>query len=292
MTRSMTGYGVAEAAAGDVRLTAEVRSVNSRYCEVSVRLPRTLGSLEQRVRKLVQDKMRRGRISVSVTWNGETSPKGEVTLDEAAADRYYELLSSLKAKYKLRGDIDLATMTGLPDLFVSRLPELEEEQCWELVRDVVSRAVEGADAMRVREGKELAGDLERRARHVEELVGEIEQRAPARVGEAKERLEEKISRLVGPDVQVDRDRLELEIALLADRLDCTEECVRLRAHCRHLLSMLEEEGAGRKINFLLQEMNREANTIGSKASDLAISEQVIRIKEEIEKIREQAQNIE
>lgn len=292
MARSMTGYGAAEAIAGGVRLTAEVRSVNSRYCEVSVRLPRTLCLLEQRVRKLVQDHIGRGRISVSVTWNGEGSPKGGIRLDDKVADRYYSLLGSLKQRYKLKGTIDLSTMADLPDLFVSEMPKLDEEQSWTLVQEVVTKALEGANSMRQREGQELAADLTQRASRVESLVGVVEERAPFRVSEAKEKLEERLSQLVGGDSGIDPARLAVEVALIADRLDCTEECVRLRAHCRHLLSLLEEEASGRKVNFLLQEMNREANTIGAKASDLNIAEQVIQIKEEVEKIREQAQNIE
>lgn len=291
MTLSMTGYGVAEVVAENVKLTAEVRSVNSRYCEVSVRLPRTLSSLEQKVRKLVQAGMGRGRISLSVTWNGEGSPRGEVALDEAAADRYFSLLSALKERYKLKGDVDLKTMSDLPDLFVSETPSIDEEQAWTLVEDVVSRAVEGANSMRRKEGLELAADLRKRTEHVSSLVDVVEKRAPFRVSEAKEKLEERLSQLVGGDEGLDAGRLALEVALIADRLDCTEECVRLRAHCKHLLALLEEESSGRKVNFLLQEMNREANTIGAKASDLNITEQVILIKEEIEKIREQAQNI-
>jgi uncharacterized protein (TIGR00255 family) len=288
----MTGFGVAEAAAENVRLTAEVRSVNSRYCEVSVRLPRTLSSLEQKVRKLVQGRMGRGRITVAVTWNGEGSPKGEVKIDEKVADQYFALLTALKDKYNLEGEVDLATMSDLPDLFVSEPLELDEEQSWALVEDVVSRAVDGANAMRGKEGQELAKDLKKRAKRVNSLVGVVEKRAPFRVTEAKLKLEERLAQLTGGEEGIDPSRLAVEVALIADRLDCTEECVRLRAHCRHLLELLEEkESAGRKVNFLLQEMNREANTIGAKASDLDITEQVILIKEEIEKIREQAQNI-
>ncbi len=288
----MTGYGVAESSAGDVRLTAEIRSVNSRYCEVSVRLPRTLGSLEQRVRKLVQGRMGRGRISVTVTWNGEGASRGEVRVNEEVADRYYSLLSDLKRRYKLKGDIDLSTMVDLPDLFSSEAPKLDENDAWDLVEDVVGRAIDGANAMREKEGGQLSSDLARRAEDVEALVGTVEKRAPLRVEEARDRLRDRLSQLLTGEEGVDPSRLALEVAVIADRLDCTEECVRLRGHCRHFLSALKEEGAGRKLNFLLQEMNREANTIGSKASDLGISEQVILIKEEIEKIREQAQNIE
>jgi len=156
----------------------------------------------------------------------------------------------------------------------------------------VCRAIEGANSMRLKEGEQLATDLVQRAGCVESMVDAIEKRAPFRVKEARDKLQDKLSQLLTGEDGVDPGRLALEVALIADRLDCTEECVRLRGHCRHLLSLLGEEGSGRKVNFLLQEMNRETNTIGSKASDLSISEQVILIKEEIEKIREQAQNVE
>lgn len=293
MIRSMTGYGVAEVSAGETRLTAEIRSVNGRYCEVSVRLPRTLSSLEQKVRKLVQDRMGRGRISVSLTWNGENPSRSQLRLDEETADRYHSLLSALKERFKLKGHIDLATLVHFPDLFVSEQLTLDESDAWKLLQDVVARAAESANSMRETEGRELAGDLIRRTENLAAMVTAVEERAPFRVKEGKARLEQRLSQLLAPDGEVDPGKLAAEVALLADRLDCTEECVRLRGHCSHLLSLIEgEESAGRKLNFLLQEMNREANTIGAKASDLSISEQVILIKEELEKIREQAQNIE
>jgi uncharacterized protein (TIGR00255 family) len=293
MIRSMTGYGVAEADAGETRLTAEIRSVNGRYCEVSVRLPRALNSLEQKVRKLVQGRMGRGRISLSLTWNGENPSRSQIRIDEEAADRYHSLLTALKERYKLKGSVDLATMVDLPDLFVSEQSSLDEENAWKLVEDVVVRAAESANSMREREGRELATDLIQRTQHLQAMLTAVEERAPFRVTEAKARLEQRLSLLLGADGAVDPGRLGAEVALMADRLDCTEECVRLRGHCTHLLSLIkEEEAAGRKLNFLLQEMNREANTIGAKASDLNISEQVILIKEELEKIREQTQNIE
>jgi uncharacterized protein (TIGR00255 family) len=236
--------------------------------------------------------MGRGRISVSVALNGEGSPKGEIKIDEEAADRYFSLLTELKKRYKLKGDVDLPTLIDLPDLFVSEVPKLSEEQAWDLVSDVVSRAVEGANAMRRKEGEQLAADLVARAKHLEAMIDAVESRAPLRVEEAKDRLQARVSQLMGGEEGIDPARLALEVALMADKLDCTEECVRLRGHCRHLTSLLEEDSSGRKVNFLLQEMNREANTIGAKAYDLSISEQVVLIKEEIEKIREQAQNIE
>jgi uncharacterized protein (TIGR00255 family) len=293
MIRSMTGYGVAEAVLGETRLTAEIRSVNGRYSEVSVRLPRTLASLEQRVRKLLQDRIGRGRISMSLTYNGEDSSKSHMRIDERAADRYHSLLNALKERYGLKGNIELATMVGLPDVFVSEQTTLNGDDIWGTVEDVVGRAAAGVKAMREREGRELATDLIERTEHLRALVAVIEERAPLRVAEGKARLEQRLSQLLGAEGPVDPSRLASEVALMADRLDCTEECVRLRGHCSHLLSLIEsEEAAGRKLNFLLQEMNREANTIGAKASDLSISEQVILIKEELEKIREQAQNIE
>jgi uncharacterized protein (TIGR00255 family) len=237
--------------------------------------------------------MGRGRISVSLTWNGENPTKGRLRIDEDMADRYHSLLSALKERYKLKGSIDLVTMTHFPDLFVTEQLSMDESEAWGLLEDVVTRAVESANAMRDREGRELAADLVQRTKHLQSLVGTVEERAPFRVKEAKARLEQRLSQLLGGDGEVDPSRLAAEVALLADRLDCTEECVRLNGHCTHLLSLIDgEESAGRKLNFLLQEMNREANTIGAKASDLSISEQVILIKEELEKIREQAQNIE
>jgi uncharacterized protein (TIGR00255 family) len=296
MVRSMTGYGRGEALTDGLRLAAEVRSVNHRFCEVSARLPRAFAAFEGEARKIVQDQVSRGKLTLVVTWgedgDGSGDSGGTLLLDERAADRYMELLRGVKAKYKLAGDVDLHTFASLPNLFRWDEPGQSSDVYLGLLREVVDKATRELIRMKETEGEALKRDLASRVGLVRSRVARIRDRAPERVRETHERMKERVRTLLA-EAEVPEDRLLMEIALLSDRLDCTEECVRLEAHCDHFLKYLDEESApGRKLNFLLQEMNREINTIGSKSNDVAIVEQVVEVKEEIERIREQVQNIE
>lgn len=296
MIRSMTGYGRGEASVDGLRLTAEVRSVNHRFCEIGARLPRTLATFEGDVRQVLQTRLTRGKVTLVVAWGSEgeegREPTAMLRLDERNAERYVELLGAMKRKYGLPGDVDIASFAALPNLFVWEEPEADRDRHLALLLDVVTRAAEDAIRMKEREGEMLQQDLEARVRSIRERVAAVRERAPSRVREALEKTRERI-RMLLDERQLSEERLAQEAALLADRLDCTEECVRLEAHCDHFLALMREEAApGRKLNFLLQEMNREINTIGSKSSDVAIVEQVVDVKEELERIREQVQNIE
>jgi uncharacterized protein (TIGR00255 family) len=297
MVRSMTGYGRGEALTDGLRLAAEVRSVNHRFCEVSARLPRAFSAFEGDVRKIIQDQVSRGKLSLVVTWgadegDGSSEPGGTLTLDERAADRYMELLRRVQAKYGLTGEVDLRTFASLPNLFSWEEPGRSSDVYLALLREVVEKATRELIKMKETEGEALKRDLAARVSLVRKRVARIRERAPERVRETHEKMKERVRTLLA-ETEVPEDRLLMEIALLADRLDCTEECVRLEAHCDHFLKYLDEESApGRKLNFLLQEMNREINTIGSKSNDVAIVEQVVEVKEELERIREQVQNIE
>lgn len=296
MVRSMTGYGRGEALTDGLRLAAEVRSVNHRFCEVSARLPRAFAAFEAEARKIVQDHVSRGKLTVVVTWEGggeeSGEPGGSLMLDERTAERYVELLRRAQSKFGLPGEVDLRTIAGLPNVFTWEEPGRSSEFYLGLLRDVVEKAARDLIRMKETEGEALKRDLSARAELVRSRVAKIRERAPSRVRETHERMKERVRSLLG-DTDVPEDRLLMEIALLSDRLDCTEECVRLEAHCDHFLKFLDEESApGRKLNFLLQEMNREINTIGSKSNDVAIVEQVVEVKEELERIREQVQNIE
>ncbi|MGE5178453.1 MAG: YicC/YloC family endoribonuclease [Bacteroidota bacterium] len=296
MVRSMTGYGRGEALTDGLRLAAEVRSVNHRFCEVSARLPRAFAAFEAEARKIVQDQVSRGKLSVVVTWgqDGDDSsePGGTLTLDERAAERYVELLRSVKSKYGLPGDVDLGTIASLPNVFTWQEPGRSSEFYLGLLRDALEKATKDLVRMKETEGEALKKDLSARVELVRSRVARIRQRAPERVRETHEKMKERVRALLA-ETEIPEDRLLMEIALLSDRLDCTEECVRLEAHCDHFLKFLDEESApGRKLNFLLQEMNREINTIGSKSNDVPIVEQVVEVKEELERIREQVQNIE
>ena len=296
MVRSMTGYGRGEVVVDGLRLAAEVRSVNHRFCELSARLPRLLAAYEAEARRIVQERTNRGKISLVVSWgeNGEDGrePTGTLTLDERAADRYAELLRGLKTKYGLSGDVDVKTFAALPGLFVWGDEGREPEFYLGLLKQVVSKATDDLIRMKETEGAALRKDLEERVQSVRARVGSIRERAPLKVRETAEKFRERIRQLLDGG-ELPEERLAQEVAILSDRLDSTEECVRLLAHCDHFVKVLGEEATpGRKLNFLLQELNREINTIGSKSADVAIVEQVVEVKEEIERIREQVQNIE
>jgi uncharacterized protein (TIGR00255 family) len=292
MIRSMTGYGSGELERDGQRLMAEIRSVNHRYCEISIRAPRLVSLFEDQIRQLVQDRFSRGKISLSVTWAGAGEGGEVLKLNEAAADRYMALLDQLRKRYDLKSDLDIKTLAALPDIFTWEHTALSDEETWAIVKRVVEAACDSMDAMKTREGKALEQDLIQRLDLIGKELTLVSERAPYRPTEGKQRLESRLQQLLG-DVELDPARLAQEVALMADRLDCTEECVRLRAHLDQFKQLAAgTELAGRKLNFLLQEMNREANTIGSKSNDVDITRAVIVMKEEIERLREQVQNVE
>jgi len=294
----MTGYGRGEVVADGLRLAAEVRSVNHRFCELAARLPRAFSAYEAEARKIMQDRLTRGKISLVVTWgsDGEESgePTGTLTVDDRAADRYMELLRTLQKRLSLPGEVDVKTFATLPNLFSWREEERPSDFYLALLKDVVSRATDELIRTKEVEGAALERDLAARIELVRSRTARVRERAPLRVRETHERMKERVKALlVEADASLPEERLLQEIALLSDRFDCTEECVRLEAHCAHFLKYVSEEATpGRKLNFLLQEMNREINTIGSKSNDVTIVEQVVEVKEELERIREQVQNIE
>jgi uncharacterized protein (TIGR00255 family) len=292
MIRSMTGYGSAELERDGQRLVAEIRSVNHRYCEVSVRAPKLVSLYEDQLRLLIQETLSRGKITLSLTWAG-VGESGEVLkLNVPVAERYVALIAELKQRFHLEGGLDVRTVSGLPDVFTWEHTVYSDEETWKILSEVTSRAMESLNRMKEREGAALKADLHTRLDLVGGALDKVVQRAPLRPAEMKERLSMRLKPLLG-DLDVDPVRLAQEMALFADRVDCTEECVRLHAHLDQFRALMEgNELAGRKLNFLLQEMNREANTIGSKANDVEIAHAVVTIKEELERLREQVQNVE
>ena len=294
MLLSMTGYGRGEAREGGRTLSVEVRSVNHRFAEISIRLPKSLGMLENRVRERIQEKMSRGKITLSVTEDGEEGGLGNLRVDEAVARRYAVLLRELKTKLGLSGDLDLATFVSLPDVLVWEKNEADEEAGWRRLEPPLNRALEDLLEMKRREGEILGRDLAARVESILEGVRRVEARVPGMVEAVQHRLRERLQEILqDQEGEYQKLRLEAEVVLFADRTDCTEECVRLRAHCQQVQELIRSpQPAGRKLTFLLQEMNREANTIGSKALDVEIAREVIAIKEEAERLREQVANIE
>ena len=292
MIRSMTGYGSADIERDGQRLTAEIRSVNHRFCEVSVRAPKVMGLFEDQIRQLVSERFSRGKFNLTITWTGAGETGEVLKLNEAVADRYVALLDQLRVRYKIEHGLDLKTLATLPDVFQWEHTALTDEETWALVKQLVLGACDNLNAMKAREGEALAKDLESRLRLVRRHLEIVAERAPLRPPEARERLMTRLKALLG-DVEMDPIRIAQEVAMMVDRLDCSEECVRLAAHLDQFRSLSEgAELAGRKLNFLLQEMNREANTIGSKSNDVEITRSVIVVKEEIERLREQVQNVE
>ncbi len=291
MVRSMTGFGRSEIEHEGALLVTEIRSVNHRYCEISIKLPKWLVHLEPKVRTLVQAKILRGKVSVAVAWDGENSG-GALSLDTEVADRYFRLMGELKKRYDLSGEIDLRTLASFPDILTPERQAPDDERDWKLIEKSVTGALDDTLSMKTAEGEALAADLNGRVQSLLKHLDVIEKRAPVRVSEARERLRAKLSGLTESE-EIPEERLALEVVIFADKMDCTEECVRLRAHAAQFAALLgAPELVGRKLNFLLQEMNREANTIGSKAADVEIVNEVVEIKDEIEKLREQVQNVE
>lgn len=292
MIRSMTGYGAAEQATDAGRLSAEIRSVNHRYCEISLRLPRSISGLEGPVRTLLGERIARGKVSMHVSWEGYEEEGGRLRVNHDVARQYLGALTELKSKYDLAGEATVQSVANLPDVFRWERAAVDQDRLWTVVRQVVEAAVDAMTLMKRREGEALEREFEHRLRRVEQLLAVAEVRAPLRPAEAKEKMLARLKPLLD-GVEVDPVRLAQEVAFLAEKLDCTEECVRLRAHLDQFRRLFNDpELAGRKLNFLLQEMNREVNTLGSKGNDPALAEVVIELKDEVEKLREQVQNVE
>ncbi|QXD13794.1 YicC family protein [Rhodocaloribacter litoris] len=296
MIASMTGFGRGSAEADGFAATVEMRSVNSRFCEVSVRLPRVLSEYEGEIQRLVKQAFARGRINVNVQLTQTGDDVLPLRVNPEAARAYARLLESARDAAGLDGPVRLEHLLQFSDIFIP--VEAEEdvtgrsEQAWAVVRAALETAVEALRAMRRQEGQALQAELAGRIDAIETLLEAVEAQAPARVEQARRRLHDRLEELLGDD-RLDAERLEFEIALLADKLDVTEECVRLRSHLALFReSLAGDEPVGRKLNFLAQEMNREVNTIGSKANDATIAHLVVRMKEELEKIREQIENTE
>lgn len=292
MVASMTGFGRGETEADGYRASVEVRSVNGRYGDVSVRLPRTLAELEPRIKALVLSTVSRGQVSVSIMLKGEAVERGVPVVNVGILEAYKEGLEVLKARMGLAGEVDLIQAAMLPDIFEFETKAPDVEAIWAVVGPACQAGVARCQAMRRAEGEKLAQDLVDRIGRLESLVCKVEELAPARVETVRQKLEEKLREFLGPE-QVDENRLLMEVALLAERSDITEEYVRFRSHNAQFLQTLKwDEAVGRRLNFLLQEMLREANTIGSKTGDVEIAHLVVEMKEEIEKLKEQVQNIE
>ncbi|MDA8414219.1 MAG: YicC family protein [Desulfobacteraceae bacterium] len=292
MIKSMTGYGKGEAAAEQGVFTVEIRSVNHRYGEVSVRMPRTFISLENEVKRQISANLKRGKIDVTVQWEEAAGVESVPQLNNALAKGYYDTFSYLSRELGLLNEVPLSLILSQKGVLRDVSTIIEDSAFLPQLTQAVGSAIAAIDGMRVREGEALAADLLARRRQIAEWVGQVSERTPSMVVEYKQKLALRLEQLLG-DVELDPVRLAQEVALLADRCDITEELVRLNSHFAQFDEALRlKEPVGRKLDFLMQEMNREVNTIGSKANDAAIATLVIQIKAEMEKMREQVQNVE
>ena len=292
MIRSMTGYGRAQELRNGRDITVEFRSVNHRYFEFSARVPRAYGYLEEKLKGLAQGSASRGKVEVAVLIQTVDSPDSQVAVNTALAREYVEALRGLGAELGLTDDLSLTAISRFGEIFTLKKSPDDEERIWADVSAVAQAAAARFVEMRQTEGRRLREDILGRLCTIEEKVAVVEERSPQTVAEYRAKLTARMEELLGKS-GVEEQRILAEAAIVADRWAVDEETVRLRSHIAQLRTILDTpEAVGRKLDFLVQEMNREANTIGSKAQDVAIAQVVVNIKSEIEKIREQIQNIE
>ena len=292
LIKSMTGYGRAVETVNGREFTVELRSVNNRYLDCTVKLPRTLSFAEETVKQAVKNAISRGKVDVFITVHSENGTEAKVSLNAAVVEGYLAAMEKMAADYPIRNDISVSLLSRMPEVFTVEKPEVDEQQLLSDLMQVVSQALEGYNNMRITEGKALENDLRSRGAVIEELVGQVEAGNAQTVIDYRARLEGKLREVLA-STTIDESRILTEAAIFADKVAVDEETVRLRSHLQQMYAMLTTGGAmGRKLDFLLQEMNREANTIGSKCTDVRLARIVVDIKAELEKIREQTQNIE
>ena len=292
MIKSMTGYGRAVETVNGRECTVELRSVNNRYLDCSVRLPRMVSFAEEAVKQAVKQSVSRGKVDVFITIRSEGGDETQVSLNAPVLEGYLAAMRKMVADYGVADDISVSAVSRLPEVFVIEKPQVDEEQLQNDLLAVVAQALSSYDAMRCTEGQALDKDLRTRGNTILELVSQVEKGNAQTVVDYRARLEAKL-REVLENTSIDESRILTEAAIFADKVAVDEETVRLRSHLKQMNEMLTAGGAvGRKLDFLLQEMNREANTIGSKCTDVKLARVVVDIKAELEKIREQTQNIE
>ena len=292
MILSMTGYGKGSASNSNWQADAEVKSINSRYLEIFLKYPSILANKEYELRELIKSKIKRGKLNVSIQIKKNGSDETNISLDESRLKNYVSLIKKVKKTAKLNDKIKLEHILMSRDIFSASVEEIDEQE-FAIIKQAISNSLDFLLEMKRNEGTELEKDLKKRIRSIEENLTKIEAEAEPSVGEHFNKYKEKVKNLLDENQSINNERLETELAIMAERADITEECVRLRSHIKFFKDSLQkEEDPGRKLNFLCQEMNREANTISSKTLSTSITHYSVHIKEEIERIREQIQNIE
>ena len=288
----MTGYGRAVETVNGREFTVELRSVNNRYLDCNVKMPRSLSFAEEAVKQAVKNAISRGKVDVFITLRSENGTDAKITLNTAVVEGYLAAMEQMAQNYAVQNDISISLLSRMPEVFTVEKPEVDEAQLLADLMQVVSQALEGYDAMRQTEGKAMEADLRNRGAAIEEMVSQVEAGNAQTVVDYRARLEAKLKEVLA-NTAIDESRILTEAAIFADKVAVDEETVRLRSHLQQMYAMLSGGGAvGRKLDFLLQEMNRETNTIGSKCTDVRLARIVVDMKAELEKIREQTQNIE
>ena len=292
MVKSMTGYGRARETLNGRDITVEVRSVNNRYLDCTVKMPRAYVFAEDAIKTRVQKAISRGKVDVFVTIDTTAADVSVVAVNEPLARSYYEALMKLKETFSLDGEITPMSLAKFPDVLAVTRAEEDLETVAADICTVLEQALQAYNAMRAVEGERLADDISTRVTTIESVVSKVEERSPQTVAEYRARLTNKMNEVL-QSTTIDESRILTEAAIFADKIAVDEETVRLRSHIAQLRAMLQDsQPVGRKLDFLIQEVNRECNTIGSKCNDLTIAQDVVNMKAEVEKIREQVQNIE
>lgn len=292
MIKSMTGFGRAEYQDENKKITVEIKSVNHRYLDFNIKMPKKFSFYEASIRALLKEYMSRGKVDVFISYEDLTQSRTVLQFNEQVAAEYMQYFEKMSQEYAIQNDVTVSVLGRMPEVFSMEEPELDEEEIWKGMETAIRRAGEAFSASREREGANLAADLDRKLDGMLSLVAQIEERGPKLLQAYRERIESKV-REVLQDTQLDESRIAAEVVLYSDKICTDEETVRLKSHVSHMKQVLTEaNGIGRKLDFMAQEMNREANTILSKANDLTTTDLGIDLKTEIEKIREQIQNIE
>ncbi|MFH1853801.1 MAG: YicC/YloC family endoribonuclease [Candidatus Omnitrophota bacterium] len=294
MIKSMTGFGKGEVSGKLGRFTVEIRTVNHKYFDVSSRIPNSLNQLEDRIKKCVHEYIKRGKVNLTLSHKRGANDLVAIRIDEEAADRYYRILKKIKAKFNLKDDMTLSHMLSFPDVVVQEQPDHDVHSMWPILEKAIKSASINCNRMREKEGRALYNDLSGHLLKISISLNEISKITPSVVSEYKHKLDTRIKEILkGKSYHIDRPRLETELAIFAKQSDVSEELARAKSHLEALKDTLTStKEAGRRLDFLLQELQREINTLGSKAPSTKISRLVIDIKGEIEKMREQAQNVE
>ena len=292
MIKSMTGFGRGEIVKGNRKISVENKSVNHRYLEAGIKMPKKLNVFESRMRDLLKKYATRGKIDIFINYEDDSESQVNLKFNQNIADEYMAIFNNMSEKYNLKNDMTVGGLARFPEVITMDEVQEDEEELWHFIEEAMKAALEQFVNTRILEGENLKKDLLGKLDHMEELVAFVEKRSPEIMKEYRSKLESKVKELLG-DTTIDESRIATEVIIYADKICVDEETVRLRSHIEHARKCLNEDGGiGRKMDFIAQEMNREANTTLSKANDIEISNAAIDLKTEIEKVREQIQNIE